>query len=600
MNPKKIEILERNFRLYWAGKEPEISDARFDQLLQELKHDNPQHALLFKLGLNVEKGVEYKHHKPMLSLDKVYQFSDLQRWIRKVSRTSQEHFIVQYKFDGLAGKLEGGVLSTRGDGYIGENISRHKQRIKLIRRGCISNLLTVPEDQTILGEIVISKEKFEQYKKIGKQEFSHPRNFVAGMINRKDSFPSTISLHFVEYSSSPFLLFLAKELLCENGLQVWQQICSYFEEKQIYPTDGLVIKLQDEEYAESLGFTEHHPLGVIAYKFYGNASWTTLQDILWSHGKNCLTPVAIIRPVKLSGVTISKVTLHNAKFILDKKIHIGDELKVERAGEVIPHVLDVKQKSDSSISLPVVCPTCGSSLSYQEPELRCSNKNCPGTKLQLLISSLQLFEIDGLGITIIEHLYDMGVIKTPADIFVLTIEQLLKIPKFGQKSANKLLSNIQKAKAMTPEVVLASLNTPGVGKSMYAKILSEIPFEQLIRGVDFNVLANLPNIGPTRAAAIKKSIGRNKEYLHQLLQYVNIKKEQHKTGLKICFTGKMPQARSYYENKAKEHGFVPVDAVTKDLNILVISDAGWTSNKTQKAQSLGITILTLEQWQNEL
>lgn len=600
MNPRKIELLERNFELYWSGKKTEISDERFDELLEQLRKEEPNHPLLSKLGLDVPRGIEYQHTTPMLSLNKVYDFDSLQKWVKKVSRSGKEQFLIQYKFDGLAGKLIGRTLATRGNGKIGEDISRRRADIRLVQGDFSIPLVAIPSiSKPILGEIVVSIWDFERYKNCEDREFAHPRNFVAGMINRKDFLPDGVKLDFVEYSSSRTEIRACDEFLKEDGQIMWAKLIEKFNQFKQYPSDGLVIKLADRNYADSLGFTEHHPLGAIAFKFYGETVWSELLNVEWNPGKGKLTPVAIIKPVQLGGVKISRVTLHNAKFVLDRKICIGDYLEIERAGEVIPHILNRKSGQTMKGCIPNNCPVCGAPLDYKEPNLLCTNRNCQGMQFERLWRAIECFEIEGLGYTIVEHLNRLGFLGWASDIFSLKYEQLLLVPGFAEQSARKLLKNIELKKNLTPEVILTSLNTPGIGKSIYAKILEKIPFQVLINNVDFEKLAKIPRIGTTRAIAIKRSLHQNEKYLQQLLSIINVTEHKKIEGRRICFTGKMDKPRSYYQKQANERGYVPVENVTKELDLLVISSEDWISNKTKTAERLGIKIMTLEEWENE-
>lgn len=592
MNPKKLAILERNFELYWSGREPEISDQRFDQLVEELRKENPDHPFLKKVGIAVQRGTKYVHKKAMLSLDKVYEFKDLEKWIKNVARTPDEEFDIQFKFDGLAGKYSNGILATRGDGQVGEDISRRKANIYLVQDIYTIPLIEYSRKEDIIGEIVVSYKKFEKYKKSLERDFSNPRNFVAGMINRKEALPFNVKLDFVEYKSS----FTRRLKASEFDVRRWYQIIQEFDAKKVYPTDGLVIKLHDTEYADSLGYTEHHPKGSIAFKFYGTTAWTTLLDVIWSPGKGSLTPVAIIKPVVIGDVKISKVTMHNAKFVMDKDIHIGDELEIERAGEVIPHVVSARPGDERKHCIPAWCPVCHEKLVYEEPELKCKNPECKGTRLQLMKSSLECFEIDGLGETIINALWALRFLDTPADIFRLTKEQLLQIPRFGERSAEKLYQSIQDARSMTVATILASLNTPGVGKSLYQKILTRIMFYDLINNPTRELFVGMPDIGETRTVAIIKSIRKNRTYIQDMLSLVKLKIETPTSGKTVCFTGAMDKPRSYYQKMAKDKGWNPVDSVSKTLDVLVVPDRSWTSSKTKNAEKFGVKILTLEEW----
>lgn len=595
MNTKKLEILMRNFRLYWEGKPAEISDERFDQLIEELKAENPDHPLLKKVGLSVARGTKYIHKKPMLSLDKVYNFQDLKKWVDNVARGPEELFYVQYKFDGLAGKYVDGILATRGNGKEGEDISRRKANIRLINGDCRLPLVDVIAKKEIIGEIIVSYSDFERYKEIMGQDFSNPRNFVAGMVNRKEPLRYDVKLDFVEYDTSFRMFFSACEL--ENK---WQSIVDAMAQQCVYPTDGLVVKLQDQEYADSLGYTEHHPRGALAFKFYGKTSWTKLVDVMWSSGKGKLTPVAIVEPVQVGDVTVSKVTMHNAKFILDRDICIGDDIEIERAGEVIPHVVASKPGQERKNPLPEKCPFCGEKLSYEEPELRCKNPLCHGTNLELLRCSLECFEIDGLGTTLINALHALGFLNSPVEIFYLKEEQLLRLPRFGERSAKKLIQSINLARTMTTSTFLASLNTPGVGKSMYEKVLQKVSFKGLISNPErlLNLVASVPGIGENRAKAIVKSIRDNQEYIVELLHNVQFKEGAKiiNDGKTICFTGQMDHPRSYYQKMARDKGWNPVDSVSKTLDVLVVPDRSWTSSKTKNAEKFGVKILTLEEW----
>ncbi|NCC46918.1 MAG: hypothetical protein EOM16_07780 [Bacteroidia bacterium] len=591
MMDKKIKILERNFDLYWQGLQPEITDQRFDQLMEELKTDCPDHPLLTKLGLNIPRGQEYIHETPMLSLDKVYLFSDLKKWIKKTARNGEEKYAVRYKFDGLAGKLKNQTLATRGDGKVGENISRHKNRISVVSSGKRTPL-TISSKSFMLGELVVSYDEFEKFKVQEDRVYKHPRNFVAGMINQKSGWPAGLRIDFVEYNSSKSRSFYAEELTED----LWKEIVSSFNVEKQYPTDGLVINLEDREYANSLGHTSHHPNGSIAFKFYGDTVFTTLLDVEWGHGKGCLTPVGILEPVIIGGVTVSKVTLHNAKFMEDLDLAIGDEVEIERAGEVIPHILSRKHVGDGKNPFPNSCPSCGAKLIRQGVDIVCPNVYCGGTEFEQLRTGLECFEIDGLGETIIKHLYDRKIVVRPADIFKLLLLDILELPGFAALSAQKLYNSIQSKREMEESTILASLNTPGIGKLMYQKVLDIVPFEDL-PNTELSTLSNIPGIGKTRAIAIRRSLKQNKPYLQELLTLVSIRKPVKKTGRTVCFTGKMEKPRKFYAEQAEAMGFQVVDKVSKDLDFLVTTEPDRKSSKMDAAKKLGIKIVTLEDWQ---
>ena len=596
MNPKKIEILEENFKLYWSGKQPYISDQRFDELLEELKRENPNHPLITQLGLTTMRGKKYVHKIPMLSLDKVYSFEDLKKWIVKTQRNSNENYVVQYKFDGLAGKLINGVLATRGDGQTGEDISRHKAYIDLVTEDKRKSLIKIGKNEKeILGEIVIPLRTFEQIKVSEYGTFAHPRNLVTGFIGRKENWPKEIHLDFVEYSSSKKEVINARNFTKER----WEKIVEDFRKSAIYPTDGLVIKLEDEKYSKSLGFTAHHPLGQIAFKFSGETASREIREIKWQNGKNSITPVAIIEKATIKNVVINKVTLHNAGFVKGMNLAEGDIITIERAGDVIPHIVNLDKKGENNYKIPKECPYCKYPVAWRGPEIYCTNKNCPATKLERLRSALRYFEIDGLGDTTINYLFSTNTITSPEQVFELTSKDLLKIPGFADQSSQNLLNAIKEAKKkITYSIILATLNTEGVGKVTYKKILQYVSFDDLVNA-QVEIL-NIPGINEKRAKSIWESIEANKDYLQRITTIINPKEEVLSNKPKICFTGKMEKPRKYYEKLAMEHNYEISDKVDKSLDLLVTTEMNRESSKMVLAKKYGIKIIELNKWMEEL
>lgn len=596
MNTKKIEILEENFKLYWSGKQPYISDQRFDELLEELKQENPDHPLITQLGLTTMRGKKYVHKNPMLSLDKVYSFEDLKKWIVKTQRTSSENYVIQYKFDGLAGKLINGVLATRGDGQTGEDISRHKSHIDLVQGDEKKSLVKIgKEKKEILGEIVIPLKTFDRLKVSEYGTFAHPRNLVTGFIGRKETWPKEIHLDFVEYSSSKKEVINARNFTKER----WEIVVNDFRKSAIYPTDGLVVKLEDEKYSKSLGCTAHHPLGQIAFKFSGETASREIKEIKWQNGKNSITPVAIIEKATIKNVVINKVTLHNAGFIKGMNLAEGDIITIERAGDVIPHIVALDKKGENNCKIPKECPYCKHPIAWRGPEIYCTNKNCPATKLERLRCALRYFEIDGLGDTTINYLFCNNVITSPEQIFELSFDDLIIIPGFATQSTQNLLDAIKEAKKkITYPIILATLNTEGVGKVTYKKILQYISFEDLVNCK--GELLNIPGISERRAISIRESIEKNIGYIEKLAAMACPKEEVCSNKKRICFTGKMEKPRKYYENLAIEHNYDISDKVDKELDVLVTTEINRTSSKMTLAKKYDIKIIELNKWMEEL
>ncbi len=600
MNKSDIELIEKSFDKYWNGEESPISDKQFDELIVKLSKDEPNHPLINKLGINTVRGEKVYHEKPMLSLDKVYSYSDLEKWIKSVSRNNDEQFIVQYKFDGLAGKLSNGILSTRGDGKVGENISRRKKDIRLVVDNKYYSCSKIPLcmiNDDIVGEIVVTEQYFnDNMNRIPNNTFKHPRNFVVGMVNRKDDLPDGIKLDFVAYEYSSKVFFKTKEF----NDDFWNDIVCRMQIQKEYPTDGLVIKLYDKEYSDSLGFTSHHPNGSIAFKFYGERVWTKVRNIEWGMGKECLTPVAVFDSIYISGSNIDHATIHNAEMLEKLDIAIGDEIEVEKAGEIIPHITNVRKSNNSKHALiPNICPYCGSNVERIGVESVCKNINCSEKLFQKLLASVSIFEIDGMGENTLRSLFKKG-IDDLYKLLTLKKENILELDGFKEKSANNLYNAIQKAKNISESKLLASLNTIGVGENIYKLVLQEFSLGELISGADFQKLSSIKGIGNIRAKEIKRSIANNKNLLSRLINGIlNLMKEEKVSNNDtICFTGKMPESRTYYENIARERGFNPVSSVSKDLKILVTTEIDRKSSKMDNARKFGVKIITLDDWLN--
>jgi len=329
-----IALIEKHNTLYWKNGTPEISDTEYDILLRKLEAINPDHPILQKVHTPaVVTSGKVKHKTPMLSLDKAYSLEELLTWAAKYARNDNEQFLIQPKYDGISANFADGVLATRGDGELGENISDKIELIELETEGYKG-----PLDRPIRGEIIIRNDDFKNlYSKIKRKDGKHyknSRNAVAGIMGLKDitqMVQQNAKLTLIDYDMVSYSVKFA------NFAEKWTDILQKIKSLP-YPMDGLVIKLADKEYGDSLGMTAHHPRSQIAFKFSGVRKETKLLDVEWSFGKNCLTPVALLEPVEIGGVTIKHATLHNIQNIIDRDVHIGDTVTVERAGDVIPEL----------------------------------------------------------------------------------------------------------------------------------------------------------------------------------------------------------------------------------------------------------------------
>ena len=589
--------IEYHNRKYWEEAEPEISDDEYDQLVRRLTELAPDHPLLQTIQAPVvASSGKVIHRDPMLSLDKAYSLDEVISWAAKFVRSDNEEFLVQPKYDGISASWSGGILATRGDGETGENIT---DKVPLIELEHPAGIMPLGEFKgQARGEIVIREDDFRTlYPKIMNRNgrpYKNSRNAAAGIMGLKD-----ISLMLLQH---------AKLTLVDYSLHSWKTNWKDFRtdwqdlvdriEQLPYPMDGIVIKLADQAYSRSLGNTAHHPRGQIAFKFSGVRQQSKLLKVEWSFGKTALTPVAEIEPVEITGTTIRHVTLHNLQNILDHDIQIGDTVTVERAGDVIPYIVE---SQPGQVRTPCVienCPSCGAKLVRELPELRCVNPDCPETQLMRLLAAVKNIGIERLGEPNLRRMREVLGVKNLKDIFNLTVPDIMRLEGFQELSANNLYKEIQAARTAPDYQLLASLNIKGIGPNIAKAILKTNTLKEL-EGMNAEQLANLEGIGPERAGAIEKELRERKAEIDELLECLTIvqtKSDSAEERPTVCFTGKMPEKRSYYENLAKANGYDSTDSVTSGLSLLVTAEADSTSSKAVKAAKIGVKVMTLADW----
>jgi len=593
---KELEkLIEYHNNLYWSKSEPEILDMEYDMLLRDLESINPQHKLITKINtpnISNENG-KVKHTSPMLSLNKAYSLDEVLTWAKKYIRNDDELFRIQPKYDGISANYEGGILATRGDGEFGENVTDKLPLIELESKGYKGIL-----NRDVRGEIVIRDDDFKtKYNTITRKDgklYKNSRNAVAGIIGLKKidlMLAQNAKVTLVDYE------YISYSVKYSDFRKKWARIISELEALP-YPMDGIVIKLEDAKYAESLGNTAHHPRGQIAYKFTGIKKQTKLLDVEWSFGKNCLTPVAELEPVELGGVTIKHATLHNYQNIKDKDICIGDIVTLERAGDVIPYIISSVPSENRKSAIISDCPSCGEKLKLIGPDLNCINEKCFEICLQRLLAAVRSIGIERLGEPNVRKMMKSLAVENLKDIFELSLEDIFTLEGFKDKSANNLYNEIQKRKTVQDFEFLAALNMAGIGKTIAKTILQKWSFDEL-QNLNAEQLATIEGIGPERGVVIEKELIKNSILIKDLLEVISIidSKGIVKENLQtICFTGKMPEKRSFYEKMASEKGFEPSSKVTKELNILVAMDITKSSSKLKKAEKAGVKIMDLQSW----
>lgn len=590
------DAIEYHNRQYWEKAEPEITDEEYDELLKSLRDINPDHPLVNKVNApEVAGSGKVEHEKPMLSLDKAYSVEELMTWARKFIRSEDEEFLVQPKYDGISARYSSQILATRGDGFRGENIS---DKLPLIELEAKDYKGKIPENCNVRGEIVIRNDDFKNIysgiRKKGGGSYKNSRNAVAGIMGLKDindMLGQGAKLTLVSYDK------ICYRVKFHEFEKKWPEILREIEELP-YPMDGIVVKFADEEYSESLGTTAHHPRGQIAFKFSGVRKTTKLLNVNWSFGKNCITPVAELEPVEIGGITIKHATLHNLQNIIDKNIKINDIVVVERAGDVIPYIVSAREGENRKDCIISNCPCCGEELRREGPELCCKNPDCFETKLQKLLAAVRNIGIERLGEPNIRKMMNKLGVKSLKDIFTLSFDDIMSLEGFKEKSANNLLGEINKARTVNDFQIMAALNIPGIGKTVAQKILTEYTINEL-RGLNRDQLSEIDGIGPERAEALQRELEKQSSLLDELLECVDVKQSKGKSiGKTICFTGKMPEKRSFYEKLARERGFEPKSSVTQDLNVLVCADPEGSSSKLKDARNYGVEIVALDKWLN--
>ena len=613
------ELINKADQAYWVNSDPIMEDTEYDALVRELKELNPDDPLVTRLGSSIKASAvdqsimpaKVKHDTPLLSLDKVYSIDELMEWVGKVSRSKDEAFVVQPKYDGITCDINHGMLVTRGDGVYGENITDKAPIINAIARTSYGNinLLLQAKNKRRIGELVISDINFDLMNKSAVREgikpYKNQRNAVAGIVGVKDlkSLPSATQLTFVEYGTTQVVV------RASTIRRKWDSIVKKFDEYMI-PRDGLVVKLVDEAYAESLGSTAHHPRGQIAFKFANVRKRSKLVDIEWTVGKEAVVPTAVIEPVDIGGITICKATLHNAKNIIDNHIAIGDEVIIERSGDVIPWISSVMHNESNNVSIPDKCPICGTKLDYDGTQLSCPNNQCVGKIVVKLDYGLKVLGVLGIGeATIAKAVTDLAVsnIGDWFDAIVYRGREMLHGPTtkhleekgFGKAVSAVMLETAMKTLYSPTEVhkVLASLAIPDIGVNVAEKIMREFPNIDEIIEDDFiaRELQNIPGIGPSRAARIQQFMNENrswvKHYVKRFDRLVYPTKDEKRT---ICFTGTMPQPREQLHELARSIGWQPVDAVTQTLDTLVIPEEIHNSSKVVKAMKYGVNLITYD------
>lgn len=635
-----VELLNRYATEYYTSDNPSVSDSEYDRLyreLVELEKAHPEQVLpdspTHRVGGKILDGFEkYTHQYPLYSLQDAFSREELEVFDARVRKELDEvTYICELKIDGLSISLtyEQGIFvagATRGDGSIGENITENLKRVKDIP-------LSLPEklDITVRGECYMPRASFDQVNQTrqenGEPEFANPRNAAAGTLRQLDTAvvakrnlatflyqeasPSTRDSQEKVLNHLEQLGFVVnpRRQLAHSMDEVWEFIQEVGQERDQLPydIDGVVIKVNDLAGQEQLGFTVKAPKWAVAYKFPAEEKEAKLLSVDWTVGRTgVVTPTANLTPVQLAGTTVSRATLHNVDYIAEKDIRKDDTVIVYKAGDIIPAVLRVvesKRVSEEKLDIPTICPSCESKLLHFEDEvaLRCINPRCPAQIKEGLIhfASRDAMNIAGLGPSIVEKLFVANLVKDVADIYRLTVEDLLLLDGIKEKSAQKLYQAIQTSKENSAEKLLFGLGIRHVGSKASQLLLQNFHSIESLAQADPEEVASIESLGSVIAQSLQtyfategsnillrelKESGVNLDYKGQ-----TVAANATLSGLTVVLTGKLERLnRSEAKNKLESLGAKVTGSVSKKTDLVVAgADAG---SKLQKAQDLGIEI----------
>lgn len=635
-----VELLNRYAYEYYTKDAPSVSDSEYDQLyreLVELETAHPDEILpespTHRVGGVVLKGfTKYQHQYPLYSLQDAFSREELEAFDQRVRKEFPSiSYVCELKIDGLSISLtyENGVLvtgATRGDGSVGEDITENLKRVK-----DIPLVLPEPVNITVRGECYMPRASFDRVNQIrqenGEPEFANPRNAAAGTLRQLDT---TIVAKrnlatFLYQEVSPTdqisqegvleklarLGFVVNQerVLAEDMKQIWDfiQKVAQLREDLPYDIDGIVIKVNDLAVQEELGFTVKAPKWAVAYKFPAEEKEAKILSVDWTVGRTgVVTPTANLTPVQLAGTTVSRATLHNVDYIAEKDIHQDDTVIVYKAGDIIPAVLRVvkdKRVSNQALAIPTHCPSCQSELLHFEDEvaLRCINPLCPAQIKEGLnhFASRDAMNITGLGPAVVEKLFAAQLVEDVAGIYRLTVEDLLTLEGFKEKSAEKLYEAIQASKENSAEKLLFGLGIRHVGSKVSQILLQEFHDLDQLATADPERIASIDSLGMVVAESLKRYFAQegSKRLLQELkeagvnLAYLGEKvaADAALSGMTVVLTGKLERlTRSEAKAKLESLGAKVTGSVSKKTDLVVAgSDAG---SKLTKAQELGIQV----------
>jgi DNA ligase (NAD+) len=673
-----VQVLQYHEWRYYVGNDPVISDFEYDQLYKQLenleaKYPDLKHADSPTSRVGKDTVSEFNlvsHLTPMLSLDNSYNAEDLNDFdetikkLCKLDKESEISYCVEPKYDGGTivlvyenDKLERGA--TRGNGVMGDEITLNMRALRSIPMKAAFSEKGIAKVE-LRGEALIRKENFEKInaKRLqdGEALFANPRNAATGALRMKDpketanrgleafvyqlgyaidkegynvlnKFEShDESIHLLEklgfktpLETSGTQQHLPATKTCKNIAEVIEFCANWQEYRDEYPyeLDGMVVKVNNLDLQEICGYTSHHPRWAIAYKFKARQATTKLRDIEFQVGKTgAVTPVARLEPVQLAGVVVSNVSLHNEEYIQSKDIRIGDQVLVERAGDVIPYIVksmaELRNGSEIPVIYPKNCPVCKSILVKPEEEAiwRCENTDCEAQVVQRMIfhTSKHAMDIEGLGESTIEKFYKLGWLHSIVDLYRLDYTKIAKLEGFGEKSAKNIQMAIEKAKNNSITRFLHSLSIHQLGKGSSKRIAAELEYVLDLKDWDLERFQNIKDVGPILAKNVMNFFANENNFeMLKTMESLGVNMRQTEEdkkpdaptegpllGMTLLFTGTLSQmTREEAEKKAILAGGSVASGVNKHLSVLVVGEKA--GSKLKKAQALETVQIWSEQ-----
>ncbi|HZR30099.1 MAG TPA: NAD-dependent DNA ligase LigA [Terriglobales bacterium] len=654
---QEIEALREKIRYhehrYYVLDNPEISDAEFDLLMQELKRQEAAHPELItpdsptqRVGGKPREGFpKMQHSRPMLSLDNAYNEEELRSWGRRVYELSghdKVDFVCELKLDGMSlalwykdGRLERAI--TRGDGSVGEDITTNVRTMRSVPLRIDPKALKkagLPLDFEARGEVVMPLSSFERMneerEKNGLAKFANPRNAAAGTLRQLE--PNIVAQRRLDFYSY-FLLrngvnifdshARALEALSAAGFKVnpnWERVESLeemlefirkWEQKRDslpYEIDGIVIKVDSASIQHELGFTGKAPRWAIAYKYAARSGTTRIEEILVQVGRTGkLTPVAALKPVPIGGTTVARATLHNQDEIERLGVKIGDWVMVERGGDVIPKVVRVLDDKDhprgtKTFTMPEHCPVCGGKVVRIEGEVdhRCVNVSCPAKTRESILhfASRSVMNIEGMGEALVNQLADRGMVKNVADIYQLTKDKLLQLERMGDKSAQNVLNEIEASKKLPLERVILGLGIRFVGERTAQFLAEHFGSMDALMKASAEELEEVQEVGPRISQSILEFFEepRNRQLIERLrqfgLQFHGVKKQRGTklAGKTFVLTGTLANySRDEAKKMIEDAGGKVAGSVSKKTDYVVAGSDA--GSKLDKARELGVKVI---------